>query len=125
MKDHEKIHSVEACGQEFKLNGQNVSIHMKNHNDEKRIKCDQCEYSTPYPRYLREHMKIHYEKLFECNECYYSIDATTTAINLRNHIKAHVGEKSHKCKQCKYASVHASSLRKHLKIHIRRKTIQM
>ena len=122
MKDHEKIHSVEACGQEFKLNGQNVSIHMKNHNDEKRIKCNQCEYSTPYPRYLREHMKIHYEKLFECNECNY---ATTTAINLRNHIKAHVGEKSHKCKQCKYASVHASSLRKHLKIHIRRKTIQM
>ena len=43
--------------------------------------------------------------------------ASTTAGNLRRHLKTHSGEKSHKCNQCEYASVSADSLRRHLKTH--------
>merc|ERR1719460_1683625 len=37
--------------------------------------------------------------------------------NLRRHLKTHSEEKSNKCNQCDYASSHAGNLRQHLKTH--------
>ena len=37
--------------------------------------------------------------------------------HLKTHLKMHSGEKSNTCNQCDYASSHAGDLRKHLKTH--------
>ena len=41
---------------------------------------------------------------------------------LRIHFKIHCEEKTHKCNQCDFASVHTHSLRTHLKIHSGKKS---
>ena len=53
------------------------------------------------------------KKSIKCNLC----DSAIFVGNFGRHLKIHSGQKSHKCDQCDYASVHASNLRKHLKTH--------
>ena len=55
-------------------------------------------------------MKTHAgENLFKCD--YASVG------DLREQLKMHSGEKSHKCNKCDYASIQAGDLREHLKTH--------
>ena len=43
-------------------------------------------------------------KINECSHCDY---ASVWVSNLRKHLKAHLGEKTHKCQQCDYAFIDA------------------
>ena len=43
--------------------------------------------------------------------------ASTTAGNLRRHLKTHSGEKSHKCNQCDFTSARQDNLKTHMKTH--------
>ena len=51
------------------------------------------------------------------NKCNECDYASVHASNLRTHFKTHSGEKSNKCNQCNFASSQAVHLRTHLKIH--------
>ena len=53
----------------------------------------------------------------KANKCKQCDYATIHASSLRTHLKIHTGEKANKCNQCDYASSQAGNLRTHLKIH--------
>ena len=50
----------------------------------------------------------------KCNQCGYS---SITAVNLKNHLLVHSGEKPFACKQCKYSCRHPSALKSHMLSH--------
>ena len=62
------------------------------------------------------------QKKHKCNQCDY---ASVNTGHLRTHMRRHAGEKNFKCNQCDYASSEASNLRAHLKRHSREKILQM
>ena len=64
--------------------------------DNEKLKCDHCEYVTPWPNSLRNHMRIHTGDMLKCTftNCEYT---TNTASRLRVHMVIH-SENFLKCK---------------------------
>ena len=67
-------------------------------------KCNECNFvssSLNESSSLKEHKKIHWEKMHKCNECDF---AAFKKFNLKGHKKRHIGIFPFKCTQCDYAS---------------------
>ena len=54
------------------------------------------------------------EKPFVCTQCSYS---STTADNLKTHLRIHSGEKPYRCTQCEFSCTRVSYLKKHMLEH--------
>ena len=54
------------------------------------------------------------EKPFVCTQCSYS---STTADNLKTHLRIHSGEKPFSCTQCEFSCTRVSYLKKHMLEH--------
>ncbi|XP_063383310.1 zinc finger protein 84-like [Cydia fagiglandana] len=82
---------------------------------EKRYKCDLCNYSTDEKYRLKVHGKVHSgEKPFKCKLCSYS---TAYKAHLQIHDRIHTGERPYKCDQCSYASIQKCDLSVHKRVH--------
>ncbi|XP_063540105.1 zinc finger protein 431-like [Cydia strobilella] len=82
---------------------------------EKRYKCDLCNYATDEKYRLKVHGKVHSnEKPFKCNLCSYS---TAYKAHLQIHDRIHTGERPYKCDQCSYASIQKCDLSVHKRVH--------
>lgn len=82
---------------------------------EKRYKCDLCNYATDEKYRLKVHGKVHSsEKPFKCNLCSYS---TAYKAHLQIHDRIHTGERPYKCDQCSYASIQKCDLSVHQRVH--------
>ena len=79
----------------------NLKDHIKSvHEQEKPIKCNQCDYTTSQKKDLKEYIKSVYEqeKHIPCNQCDYT---TSQKKDLKEQIKlAHEQEKPIKYNQC-------------------------
>ena len=67
-----------------------VRISLKNQNNEKSYKCDQCDFASPQVGNLKRHKKIHSgEKPYHCHQCNF---AAIRSGDLKRHLKIHSGE---------------------------------
>lgn len=128
-------HVCKICGTAYA-----VSHDLRNHMRKKHGKintvscenyttftCDYCEKNFSNKRYLRYHMKCHYDEpsklkglLFNCKICNKS---TTKETGFRKHVKKQHGDtvflnsKIYKCTECSKTYSWVGTLVKHMKIH--------
>ena len=99
---HEKeeyVHYCEICGNAYDCKAY-LSNHMKkNHGDQKRYKCTQCDMAFKNTPMLRYHEKVVHNKIFDqCDTCGKTY---STASSLKAHVKiAHEGIRKYPCKLC-------------------------
>jgi KRAB domain-containing zinc finger protein len=89
---------------------------------DKKFKCKECSYVSPYKQALMRHVKAVHLKIKDmiCKEC----NATFSCkANLIQHIKTvHQTIKDHTCHLCGYASFRKYNLRKHIeRVHREKK----
>ena len=80
-------------------------------------KCNECNFvssSLNESSSLKEHKKIHREKIHKCNECDF---AAFKKFNLKGHKKRHIGIFPFKCTQCDYASITQTDIVIHMRKH--------
>ncbi|CAL4224052.1 unnamed protein product, partial [Meganyctiphanes norvegica] len=82
-------------------------------NQDKLLKCNECDYSCNTTGSLNIHSKIHHsgEKLYSCNVCDKKFISSS---GMYNHLKNHTEEKRFQCIQCQYSSKDKCSLKAHL-----------
>ncbi len=91
-----------------------LSYHMKVHRDDKKFKCEKCEYRTVTVGDLKKHMQKHSdEKPFKCSTCNKGFKNPREQ---KNCMLRHLGDKPHKCNQCPKTFF----LKQGLKDHFRR-----
>ncbi|XP_066263265.1 zinc finger protein 845-like [Branchiostoma lanceolatum] len=88
---------------------------MAKHSNHRPHKCPSCVFSTVNEKSLKNHMVVHSnEKPYSCAICDYS---TKRKYNLKQHMVTHAGEKPYKCDMCGYAATQMSHLRSHMATH--------
>ena len=96
---HEKAsHTCEICGIVFKAE-KNYKVHLMIHkNEEKSVKCPECDKCYYTIHELRRHQLIHKEKRYLCSQC----DYTTVSRNiLKRHVNTvHSDVRNFKCPTC-------------------------
>ena len=80
------------------------------HNKNKQFECQNCVYITQRADLMKEHMKIHMEKTFQCEKC--EKFRTNRERELAVHIKK-CKAKPHKCDLCENNSLSAAGLKQH------------
>lgn len=95
------------CGMVFKTRYL-LQSHIAKHSDEKKFKCDHCDYSTNDHNAIRRHKMRHNSggHMYSCSYCdYTSIQSTT----YRKHLeRCHADVASnllYKCSQCSFVSI--------------------
>ena len=117
----EKPHQCKYCEKSF-FNRRNLRRHLagihKDPDGAPIVKCEHCDYSTPYPEALKKHSFVHdpnKEKLFKCEQC---DKGFLKRYKLRDHIiNAHTDQDPYSCSFCtaKYKSDTGLSL--HVRAH--------
>ncbi|XP_028968938.1 zinc finger protein 513-like [Galendromus occidentalis] len=78
-------------------------------------RCDQCDYTTSWPSWLKTHMRVHTgERPFKCNVCDYT---SSQSSNLQQHLKRHSDERPFKCDLCDYSCKRGHQLITHKRCH--------
>ncbi|XP_058178487.1 uncharacterized protein LOC131294457 [Anopheles ziemanni] len=101
-------HRCVMCGMMFKTRYL-LQSHSAKHSDEKRFKCEHCDYTTNDHNAFRRHKMRHNTKgnhMYKCSYCdYTSIQSTT----YRKHLeRMHADEASrllYKCAKCPFVSI--------------------
>ncbi|KFB50624.1 AGAP007129-PA-like protein [Anopheles sinensis] len=101
-------HRCAMCGMMFKTRYL-LQSHSAKHSDEKRFKCEHCDYATNDHNAFRRHKMRHNAKgnhMYKCSYCdYTSIQSTT----YRKHLeRMHADEASrllYKCAKCPFVSI--------------------
>ena len=115
-----------------------IKKHENTHRIKETNKCNFCEYASSSAGLIRrhitkkcneynfvssslnessslkEHKKIHREKMHKCNECDF---AAFKKFNLKGHKKRHIGIFPFKCTQCDYASITQTDIVIHMRKH--------
>ena len=112
----EPAFACDKCSKKFY-----TSYYLKTHgydhkNENKKLYCTQCDYSTTYRYTLKRHTRtVHSDvRPFSCNTC----DSTyKTRDTLLLHTKIHTGEKPHQCKYCEKTFTQSKHLKNHVAIH--------
>ena len=84
-----------------------MRTHMRGHNREKLFNCTLCDYASPHPRDLREHLIDTHRSLFDLSP------SVETSSSSRKHVKSPSGEKANHCSRCDYSSSCGSNLKVH------------
>ena len=90
----------------------NLKQHISIHG-ERKYKCQECDYSTNWPSDLKNHSRHHTGENFKCEKCDYS---TNWPRHFKDHNRIHTGEK-YKCQECDYSTNWLSHLKSHKHIH--------
>uniref|UniRef100_A0AAG5DID4 C2H2-type domain-containing protein n=1 Tax=Anopheles atroparvus TaxID=41427 RepID=A0AAG5DID4_ANOAO len=101
-------HRCVLCGMKFRTRYL-LQSHSAKHSDEKRFKCEHCDYTTNDHNAFRRHKMRHNTKgshMYKCSYCdYTSIQSTT----YRKHLeRMHADEASrllYKCARCPFVSI--------------------
>ncbi|XP_052873718.1 uncharacterized protein LOC128279038 [Anopheles cruzii] len=108
------------CGMLFETRYQ-LNKHTAKHSDEKRFKCEHCEYTTNEHNAFRRHKMRHNTKgahLYQCSHCEYTCIQSTT---YRRHLeRSHVELASsllYKCALCAFVSISESKYQAHQAKH--------
>ncbi|XP_050096657.1 uncharacterized protein LOC126578283 [Anopheles aquasalis] len=110
------------CGMLFVTRYQ-LDKHTPKHSDEKRFKCEHCEYSTNEHNAFRRHRMRHNAKgthLYKCGYCdYTSIQSTTYRKHLeRSHAEV-ASALLYKCTRCAFVSISELKYQAHQAKHER------
>ena len=97
------------------VNEETSKTKTKNNQDTLSDKCNQCYYALSQASHLKEHLKAHCGE--KSNKCNQCNYAYSWVSHMKEHLKTHSGEKANKCNQCDFASYELSGLKKHLKTH--------
>ncbi|XP_055532466.1 uncharacterized protein LOC129722767 [Wyeomyia smithii] len=102
------------CGMLFKTRYLLIS-HVAKHSDEKKFKCQNCDYSTNDHNAIRRHKMRHNSAghMYRCSYCdYTSIQSTTYRKHLERMHADVASNLLYKCSQCTFVSI--SELKYHL-----------
>ena len=106
LRDHQRSHKRFS-----RKDG--LTLHSKEHADEKPFSCPECEKSFSHQQNLRTHMYVHSNryKCPECGKCCRSKHILTA------HRRSHSGEKPYECTVCGRRFAHSGDLVVHRRIH--------
>lgn len=95
---------------------------MKLHDNERPLKCLQCDFATKHRNSLTNHLLTHVDaKLLACELCSFR---TKHSNSLRLHMRTHANYRPYKCPQCDFVAICSSNLKQHMSTHSDEKTFQ-
>ncbi|XP_058065928.1 uncharacterized protein LOC131215554 [Anopheles bellator] len=110
------------CGLLFETRYQ-LNKHSAKHSEEKRFKCDHCEYTTNEHNAFRRHKMRHNTKgahLYQCSHCDYTcIQSTTYRRHLERSHEELASSLLYKCAMCAFVSISESKYQAHQAKHDR------
>ncbi|KAK4878710.1 hypothetical protein RN001_011216 [Aquatica leii] len=83
-------------------------------NEEKTVKCGECNFVTSKLVHLKTHMRKHTDAAFKCKLCEYT---TTKKGNFVVHLRNHTGEKPYRCASCSFMCKQFIHLKRHVRNH--------
>merc|ERR1712037_589310 len=93
--------------------GGNLTQHMKSkHWNIQNIKCDKCEFKTSIGSSLTKHIDRVHWKRYQCGSCHYK---TLDIVDIKEHVKLHLGNQSLNCDHCDYQTSTGKRLALHKK----------
>lgn len=112
-----KLKTCEICSKE--VNTATFTNHMKQHTEEKKYKCSDCNYLTNDHNAFRRHKMTHSRATgYKCPYCDYSSIQSTT---YRKHLESKHSDVAYdlifKCKSCKFVSISRAKYDLHIAKH--------
>ncbi|XP_066265798.1 zinc finger protein 665-like [Branchiostoma lanceolatum] len=79
----------------------------------KILTCQQCAFTTKYPKVMARHTQGHTHKL-KCSKCEFT---TESQKDLNQHMTTHDKTRVYACKECEYRGRRKAHLKEHMRVH--------
>lgn len=114
-KERVKLKKCPKCSLTFKEHYIKMTHLKEAHGITKSFLCHVCKTTFSTRRALTEHTNKYHTEKYKCEICSkcFAIES-----KLKQHMRAHTGERNFICPECKNAYMHKKSLKEHMKSHI-------
>ncbi|XP_075989127.1 uncharacterized protein LOC142985076 isoform X12 [Anticarsia gemmatalis] len=113
-KERVKAKKCPKCSETFKEHYSKMKHLKEAHGISNTFTCHVCNSKFPSRRNLTEHSNRFHTQKYKCKIC---SKCFTIESKLKQHLKAHTGERNYICPICKNAYMHKVSLKKHMRSH--------